>query len=162
MNEQDFRACVAREYDGIYRFSYRMLGAREAAQDVTQEAFLRLAGGALADGGTPARRWLYTVARNLCIDELRRRTRMASAEGNSALTTATRPDQNETAAAVAAAVASLEAEHREVIVLREYEGLSYADIALVIGCPEGTVKSRIARGRERLRELLKDFMEARA
>jgi RNA polymerase sigma-70 factor (ECF subfamily) len=151
----------------VYRFAYRMLGRREEAEDVVQEALLRLArnGSAVTDGES-TRRWLFVVARNLCLDRLRRHARrretltedvdrLGALERNPAEAAAGR----ERAACIAAAIAELTPELREAIILREYEAMNYEQIADVTGCPLGTIKSRIARAREALRRRLEPILE---
>jgi RNA polymerase sigma-70 factor, ECF subfamily len=145
-----------------------MLGNREAAEDAAQEAFLRLAQHDNPSLDTEAaRRWLFVVARNLCINQLRRATR----HGEEPLDWhADMPDTGANPAELGAkqdrgervreAVAALPPAMREIVVLREYESMAYAEIAAVLGCGEGTVKSRLARARDLLRVRLKPFVEA--
>ncbi|MBN2312017.1 MAG: RNA polymerase sigma factor [Candidatus Hydrogenedentes bacterium] len=154
-------------YPDIYVFARRMVGNADSALDVTQEAFLRLArDGVATKGAEQARRWLFVVARNLCFGRLRRQARRRSA-GSEPLETLASPHAGPAESGhaeerrqwVMRAVESLPPHMREVVILREYEGLSYAEIAGVAGCSEGTVKSRLARAREALRERLAPFLE---
>lgn len=134
------------------------------ADDVTQEAILR----ALRffhgfDGGEDARPWLLAILRNTCLDWLRRNRPAAMVgDGEAVLECLQSADDDPERAAlrhdessrVDRAVAALPVEFREVIVLREFEGLSYKEIAGIIGAPIGTVMSRLARARALLRRAL--------
>jgi RNA polymerase sigma-70 factor (ECF subfamily) len=134
-----------------------------AAEELVQEAFRR----ALAARTRPSqdtleatRCWLFTVLRRLWQNELRRRSRQARAI--SAIIGAEAepgfPDAHITRkllqSEVRQAIDSLPELHREVVVLRDIEGLSYAEIALILSCPAGTVMSRLSRARDALRTAL--------
>lgn len=161
----DFQRCFSQHYSGLFRFAFRMLGSRESAEDVAQEAFLRLArGGEPHLEGEGARRWLFVVARNLCLSRLRRRGREVSLEVFPEQASS-RPGPADAALAeerrglVREAVARLAPPLREILVLREYEEMSYAEIADVTGCSLGTVRSRLSRARRKLRESLEPLLE---
>ena len=149
----------------VWQFAYRMLGNREAAEDVAQETFVRMmSNGKTHLDGAQARRWLFTVARNLCVDKLRRDLRQAASRNTAgwqgpALTPAEAQSATERRELVARAVAGLPVHLREAIVLRTYEQMSYAEMGVVLGCPVGTVRSRLARAREQLEKRLKPLME---
>lgn len=161
----DFPQCFSDHYSNLAGFAYRMLGCRESAEDAAQEAFLRLArkGDARLEGEA-ARRWLFVVTRNLCMSQLRKRGREVSLE--------TAPEQKsglptpreealarERERLVREALGRLAPPLREVVALREYEEMSYAEIAEVAGCSVGAVRSRLSRAREELREILKPLLE---
>jgi RNA polymerase sigma-70 factor (ECF subfamily) len=147
---------------------YRILGSEDEARDLCQEAFLR-AYRALRSFKGEARfsSWLYQIALNLCRDRMRRRKgkTMVSLDG---LEDGTEPpivagpsalelvERNDLARAVASAVASLPEEQREVIVLKEYQGLTFLEIGEVLGLPTSTVKTRLYRGLGVLRERLEE------
>ena len=155
--------------DKIYTLCYRMTGNAEDAADLTQEVFLS-AWRSLSrfqeqsSFGT----WIYRMATNASIDFLRREKRRQvlsmTMEEDSEERQAQVPDerysphrlleQKEVRQAVADALAALSPEHRQVLVLREMEGLSYQEIGQLLGLEEGTVKSRIARARLALRDFL--------
>ena len=140
---------------------YRMLGSYDEARDLSQETFLK-AYRALPGFKGEARfsSWLYQIAMNLCRDRLRRgRGRFtvgleavdaeaARLPGSQATDTLVERDVRRR---VAEAVAELAAEHREVLVLKEYEGLTFAEIAEVTGLPLSTVKTRLYRALGALR-----------
>lgn len=134
------------------------------ADDVTQEAILRaLRFFSGFDGGEDARPWLLAIVRNSCLDWIRRNRPAAMvsdgetvlerqvADGDDPERAALRHDD---AQRVDRAVAALPVEFREVIVLREFEDLSYKDIAGITGLPMGTVMSRLARARALLKRAL--------
>ncbi|HEV3142657.1 MAG TPA: sigma-70 family RNA polymerase sigma factor [Gemmataceae bacterium] len=135
------------------------------AEDVVQEAYLRAF--RFFDGfqGGDTRPWLLAIVRNTCITWLKRNRPerpilpFHEAAGVAA-TDAPEPDQRLLQAAsremVQEALRDLTTEYREIIVLREMDGLSYKEIAAVTGSPIGTVMSRLARGRKLLREKLTD------
>jgi len=149
----------------VFRYAYRMLGGWEEAQDVTQEAFTRWAERRTRLVGADAhRRWLFVVARNLAYSQLRNRTRENNAVANPAQTESVleRHAQAETAEIVARAVQALPAELREVVVLREYESMTYDEIARITETALGTVKSRLARARVLLRQKLEVLLEVKS
>ncbi len=155
--------------DKIYTLCYRMTGNAEDAADLTQEVFLS-AWRSLSrfqeqsSFGT----WIYRMATNASIDFLRREKRRQvlsmTMEEDSEERQAQVPDerysphrlleQKEARQAVADALAALSPEHRQVLVLREMEGLSYQEVGQLLDLEEGTVKSRIARARLALRDFL--------
>ena len=147
----------------IYNTSLSILKNREDAEDVVQETYLRLWRGASSyRGGSPIA-FLYTTARNLSIDKLRECNRHPTqSEDENAL--ASVPDTSPTpeeyvirkleAETVRISLSELPDEYREIITLRDIDGLTYDEIAQILSIPEGTVKSRLSRARDRLREIL--------
>jgi RNA polymerase sigma-70 factor, ECF subfamily len=145
---------------------YRIVGADDDALDLCQETFLKAYRG-LGSFKQEARfsSWLYQIALNLCRDRLRRRRGKtwvslealedsappAHASGPSALELVEARDLSR---AVAGAVAALPEEQREVVVLKEYQGLTFLEIAEVLGLPMSTVKTRLYRALGLLREQL--------
>lgn len=156
---------IQSHYTDLHRYAWRMLGGAEEARDVVQEACLRLIerAGASLDG-EHARRWLFVVVRNLCMSRLRERPRTVALD-ICAEPVSTQPGparralEAERGRRVREAVAALPPHLREAVILREYEGLDYARIAEITGVAAGTVKSRLARARERLRHDLTPMME---
>lgn len=158
-----FDGLVARWERKIRGAVHRILGNEEEARDVCQEAFLK-AYRALDSFKSEARfsSWLYQIALNLCRDRLRRRRgrTLVSLEeleaGGTSLATR-RPDAQalleagDLARTVASAIALLPEEQREIVVLKEYQELTFAEIADVLGIPISTVKTRLYRGLGQLR-----------
>ena len=153
-----FAALVRRHQDRIYRHLLRLTGSRDEALELAQETFVK-AWQALPEWYADAQfhTWLFRIASNTAMDLLRRRKIVdfvALEESFDAPAVGAGPEaQLETKQRLLAlqkALGRLPAEQREAVLLREVEGLSYAEIALATGVTEGTVKSRIARGREAL------------
>lgn len=146
-----------------YVLAFRMLGSRDEARDACQEAAARaLTAASTYDRSKPFYPWFHRILRNLCVDRIarRRRERPDGAVGEEEAT----PDaprsaegaliEGERARAVAAAIAKLPDELREVIELRHFEDMSYEEMAETLGWPLGTVMSRLYRARAQLRAAL--------
>jgi RNA polymerase sigma-70 factor (ECF subfamily) len=163
----DFRKFFRENYNGVYSYAFRMSSSRETAEDISQEAFLRMAKKAeMFQNEEEARRWTFTVARNLCLDFLRKRKERNQVP----LEKIPEPESSEPNPSKSAmdserniiiknAVLDLPPDLREFLILRAYENMSYDEISEITGCPEGTVKSRLARAREILRNTLKPLLE---
>jgi RNA polymerase sigma-70 factor (ECF subfamily) len=166
-----FNELVLRWERPIYALAYRTIGREEEARDVCQEAFLR-AFRALPGfrGQAKFSSWLYRITLNLCRDWARRERRaplvqvpedidvmeLAAAVGPTASIEDLVVQRNQ-AARVERAMAKLPEEQRTAIVLKEYHGLTFQEIADIVGCPLSTVKTRLYQGLTVLRrELAKD------
>lgn len=157
-----------REYlDGLYRYALVLCRNRTEAEDLVQETCLRaLRAMERLRPDSNAKSWLFTILRNIWFNQLRQwRTAPEIVEldldesgPNKAADTAKDPYatyvSNIEQERVRAAISQLSLEFREIIILREYEELSYQEIAAVLECPVGTVMSRLARARSKLRDLL--------
>jgi len=161
-----FDVLVARWEDRIRGAAFRFLGSEEEARDVAQEAFLK-AYRALGGFKREARfsSWLYQIATNLCRDRLRRRKTRATVsleeiEENGPVMVEARPGahdrllQMDLARAVRRAVEALPDEQREVVILKEYQELTFIEIAQTLDVPVSTVKTRLYRGLGQLRRRL--------
>lgn len=160
-----FAQLVRRHQDRVFGFILRMTGARDEAMELTQDTFLK-AWQALPEWRPQARfgTWLLQIARNAALDALRRRQVVAFEPLDDALPVAdVRPGPEEALAArqrqsqLETALARLPPDQREIVLLREIEGLSYGELAALLGVQEGTVKSRLARARAALVERLRIF-----
>ena len=165
-----FSRLVEANQGKIYSLCFRMTGNPDDAADLTQEAFLNAWRGLGKLGGQSTfSTWLYRLAANACIDFLRREKRrsalsMTLEDGEDEDHQADLPDERwsperelerkELRNAVQKGLLTLSPEHRQVLLLRETEGLSYQEIAQCLSLEEGTVKSRIARARLALKEFL--------
>ncbi|MBR2934369.1 MAG: sigma-70 family RNA polymerase sigma factor [Oscillospiraceae bacterium] len=154
----------------IYNLTLRMTGNPEDAMDLAQEAFLNAWRGLkFFQGDSAFSTWVYRLASNACIDHLRRKKRrqdisapMPTDEEDDSQPDIPddrfRPDRElerrELRRAVIRGLEQLSDEHRQVLVMRELNGLSYQEIADVLDLEAGTVKSRIARARNSLRKIL--------
>ena len=155
-----FGALVRRHQERVFRFLHRMLDAREEAMELSQDVFVK-AWQALPGWRPEAAfsTWLLQIARNAALDQLRRRQVVRFAPLESGLEVAdeapgpeARYATRERQAQLERALRRLAAEHREILLLREVEGLAYGELASVLGIAEGTVKSRLARARSALLE----------
>ncbi len=170
-----FDVIVNRYKDRLYNFVLRFVKDQQTAEDIVQDTFLRAYRNrksfqAVAKFST----WIYTIAGNLAKSELRRRKRWRflsiGVQNEDTGTTFELPDtgatpdlDTETALAevhIQAALDRLPERYREAVMLRDIEGLDYDEIAQIIECPLGTVKSRINRGRLRLQEELGELADA--
>ena len=153
-----FAALVRRHQDRVFGFILRMLDARDEAMELTQDVFVK-AWQALPGWRPEARfsTWLLQIARNAALDQLRRRRLIQFAPLDDGLDVAdaapgpeARYASRQRQALLENALQQIAAEHREILLLREIEDLSYAELAAVLGIAEGTVKSRLARARAAL------------
>jgi RNA polymerase sigma-70 factor, ECF subfamily len=164
-----------REYvDGLYSYALVLSRNRTEAEDLVQETCLRaLRAMERLRPDSNAKSWLFTILRNIWFNHLRQwRTAPEIVEldldgngPNKAADTAKDPHatyvSNIEQEQVRGAIHQLSQEFREIIILREYEELSYQEIATVLECPVGTVMSRLARARSKLRDLLSPIPLAR-
>lgn len=159
-----FSQLVRRHREGVVNVVYRMCGDANLADDAAQETFIRawqhLPG---YRPRSPFRNWLYRIATNVARDALRREREMVSLDSvplaNSEQGPEAAVEGKERGDRVRQAVLSLPPASRAVLVLREYEDLSYREIADTLGIPMGTVMSRLNYARNRLRESLAPYME---
>ena len=160
-----FEALVVAYQKQVYNLALRTVGNEEDAADMTQEVFLR-AYRALGTfrGESKFSVWLYRLTTNVCIDFLRSRRRHPTVS----LTAADEDDEqpqfdipagearSELRRAVVRGLDQLPDDARKILILRELDGLSYAEIGKVLRLEPGTVKSRLFRARRRLCEFLRD------
>jgi RNA polymerase sigma-70 factor (ECF subfamily) len=148
-----FDALLERHRGSVLNLAYQMLGAAEEAQDAAQEVFVRAFTRLRGFRGDAAfATWLRRIAVNECINRLGRRGR----EGELPPELASARSSPDEGLAVRAAIQSLSPPLRAALVLRELHGASYQEIAHILRVPVGTVRSRLAAAREKLRELLRE------
>jgi RNA polymerase sigma-70 factor (ECF subfamily) len=152
------RELLTRHAPAVFRFALKMCRNRPDAEDVAQETLLAAVRGAKdVRGASSFTTWLYAVARSFCIKVRRRQKRTEGAVAD-APTDIRAPEDDATArelaAALEAAIAELAPKYREVIVLRDMEGLSAAEVAEVLGTSVEAVKSRLHRARSEIRASL--------
>ena len=151
-------------YSGrIYNFALRFLKNSEAAEDATQEVFVKMIRHASQfQGDAKLSTWLFSITANWCRDFLRKADNK-SKESDDVLVTLPAPaeqspdrnlEQRENEARIQRALKALTPEQREAILLSRYQGLSYAEIAQISGCSEGAVKTRVFRAMETLKKAL--------
>ncbi|HEV7607993.1 MAG TPA: sigma-70 family RNA polymerase sigma factor [Steroidobacteraceae bacterium] len=157
-----FEAQVLSHLDAAYRFARWLSSAPGHADDVVQEALLRAFRGFDAFQGGDARAWLFAIVRNCHVTAMsqQRRRSFVPLDCEEFVTPEPGPEdavlQRDASRTVARLLAALAAEHREVLVLREFEEMSYGDIARVLEIPIGTVMSRLARARTALKAITAD------
>ena len=170
-----FDPLVLRHQDRVMNICYRILGDYEEARDCAQETFIKVYRSLKSFKGESAfSTWLYRIAVNTCKNRLsssayRRRKKMlplgAAGNGrddprrvdppNGSPTPPERAENREVERLVQTAIDGLDADHKTVVVLRDIEGLSYEEVSRVTGFPVGTVKSKLARAREKLKSKLR-------
>ncbi|MCR4403743.1 MAG: sigma-70 family RNA polymerase sigma factor [Candidatus Acetothermia bacterium] len=177
MGDEPERGLIARIADGdreawgrlfqcyagqIYRYALTMVREQALAEEVVQETMLAIWRGAkvFRGEGRPST-WILGIARHKALDKLRQEQQSAQARAEEAEPKGEIEPEREAARQllgeqVRAALEKLPAEQRETVVLAFYHGLSYQEIARLVGCPEGTVKSRMFYAKERLRALLEE------
>ena len=151
-------------YSGrIYNFAFRFLKNSEAAEDATQEVFVKMMKHANQfHGDAKLSTWLFSITANWCRDYLRKADNKSKESEDVLISlpapSELAPDRNlerrESERRVQRALQSLTAEQREAILLSRYQGLSYAEIAQIAGCSEGAVKTRVFRAMETLKKIL--------
>jgi len=159
-----FEETVLPHLDAAFNYARWLTRNDTDAEDVVQDACVRAIRFFSSLRNDDARAWLFTIVRNAWYSRVSRKANVAEGtrlndgqdeRPDNALDPEERLLQQHTIALVRAALEQLPVDFREVIVLREIEGLSYKEIAEVAGVPVGTVMSRLARARERLQTILK-------
>ncbi len=171
-----FNRLVLAYQDMVYTQAYRMMGEQEAAEDASQDAFISAYRKLDSYRGGSFKAWLLRIVTNVCYDELRRRKRRPttplepldneneeiesprwiSDPGESPEESA---ERSELARALQRCLDGLPPEFRAVVALVDVQGLDYSEAAQALGAPLGTVKSRLARARTRMRDCLRGVWE---
>ena len=173
-----FNRLVLHYQSRVYNLAFPIMGDPAAASDATQEAFISAYKGLKKYRGGSFRAWLLRITTNACYDELRRLKRRPSSSlddltekgigldashSMSSSPPAENPEveaeRSELRMAIEGCLQNLPPEFRTVAVLVDVQGYDYRETSEVIGKPIGTVKSRVARARERLRECLEAYRE---
>ncbi len=174
---ESFEKLISSYQKKVFNIAFGMMRNHDDAYDISQEVFIRVFKSIRKfKGQSSFSTWLYRITTNACLDELRRRKNNKNIisidqeiqleEGevfrqieDDGPTPELAAERNELREIIGEAISQLSDEHKEVIVLRDIQGFSYDDIADIIKCPQGTVKSRINRARRTLKEILKNKME---
>jgi RNA polymerase sigma-70 factor (ECF subfamily) len=162
MDREAFERVVHEQKDRVYSYASMMLRGSAEAQDVAQEALVRLWQHRSTVENGAAHFWLRRTVHNLCIDRLRRDKTRAEADlepdrtaGPEETTGPQRlAESGELGRMIRKALGRLPARDRAVLILREVQGLPYAEIAEILELPLGTLKARLHRAREQLRKRL--------
>jgi RNA polymerase sigma-70 factor (ECF subfamily) len=150
--------------DALYGLARHLCGSTADAEDLVQDTYARaLAGATRFEGGTNLRAWLFRILRNCFIDQARRRSVVLEIPDDTLESRASESWDAQaleqlrylTAGDITRAIADLPLEYRFVVVL-DVEGFSEAEMADILRCPAGTVKSRLSRAKARLRAALKE------
>lgn len=171
-----FNRLILEYQDMVFNLAARMLDDEDAAADVTQTAFLAAYRSLDSFRGGSFRAWVMRMATNACYDELRRRKRRPTVSlepvndddeeiespawlSDSSGSPEGALEQSELNDALQTCLKGLPEEFRSVVVMVDIEGLDYAEVSVSVGSPLGTVKSRLARARLKMRDCLKKYME---
>ena len=159
MDDARFEQLYGQYANDVLRVSYFYLGDRQQAEDVTQDVFVRLLTHApeLEEGREKA--WLLKVALNRCRDLWRAAWMKRVVLGSPAMELTPAPDQMDDRLErqeLMAAIRRLPSDFRDVILLHYYQGYGIAEIAKMLDVPEGTISSRLSRGRKKLEQILKE------
>jgi RNA polymerase sigma-70 factor (ECF subfamily) len=180
---EDFEAVVEQYYEKVFRLAYRILQRYEDAADVAQDVFLHAyRGWKYFRGESQVYTWLYRITVNLCRNKLKQQKRLQShelpievgehsdgVEGEEAfhfldaVSVSDSPEEvatrHELMEMIEKALNDLPADYRTLITLRDIEGLSYKDIAKILGCTVTAVKAKLFRARTQLREKLLPYLK---
>ncbi|MFW5713789.1 MAG: RNA polymerase sigma factor [Brevefilum sp.] len=171
-----FNTLVLHYQNMVYNVAYRVMGEHDAASDATQEAFISAYKKLDQYRGGSFKSWLLRIVTNACYDELRRKQRQPVTPLNPEMDdgeTLESPfwieddspdpeeqtEETELQEAIQHCINDLDDKFRTVLVLVDVEGLDYESAAEVVDSPLGTIKSRLARARERVQECLQGFRE---
>lgn len=175
-NALAFEQLIADHQKRIFSIAYRIAGNQEDASDMAQEVLIKVFRNLKNfRGDSKFSTWLYRVATTTCLDEQKKQRRHTAYSLDETLETEdgtlamepvdTGPTPEESLErkalrdAIHLAIGKLKEEHKKVILLREVQGLPYDEIAKILNCSEGTVKSRINRAREQLKKILLENRE---
>ena len=163
-NKQAFRELVERHKKSAYRMALGLVGNRDDAFDISQEAFLRVYRSSdTYDSSQPFLPWFYTIIANLSRTWLKRRSRRDNKmvdvdDASYLLVSDDNPERDlvlkERLGRLKQAIMELSFEDREIITLQHFRGMSYDEIARLLGIPRGTVMSRLYYARKRLAKLM--------
>jgi RNA polymerase sigma-70 factor, ECF subfamily len=150
---------VEQEIPRLRRYARALTRATDRADDLVQDTLLRaLTKLHLWQPGTDIRAWLFTIMHHQYVNTVRREARETATVDiehiSSTLVATTDPTARRQLVELDRALARLPAEQREILLLVGLEGMDYESVAKILGVPIGTVRSRLSRGRERLRELM--------
>lgn len=158
--ERAFAELYARLSPRIYAYCRRFVGNSDDANDIFQETFIRFYQSAKKEKlmtNVPA--YALRIARNLCVNSKRREKQDMQYEDYMAFTRDAKYENTELLELIKNALDELPEEYREVFILREYDGLCYADIAEITGDTLATVKVRIYRAKQKIRSILSPYLD---
>jgi RNA polymerase sigma-70 factor, ECF subfamily len=171
-----FNTLILHYQDMVFNTALRILGDEDSAQDASQEAFISAFRGIASFRGGSFKAWLMRTVTNACYDELRRQKRRPTTPlepetsdgdemdspkwlADSSMTPDQQAEADELEHAIQHCLEMLPTDFRSVVILADTQGMDYTEVAAAAHVPLGTVKSRLARARLRLRECLRGFEE---
>ena len=175
-NLEAFNTLILHYQDGVFNTALRILGDEDLAADATQEAFLSAFRSIASFRGGSFKAWLMRTVTNACYDELRRQKRRPTTplevETNDGeemesprwladpnMSPEEKAEADEVEHAIQHCLDNLPVEFKAVVVMADIQGMDYSEVSAVVRVPLGTIKSRLARARLRLRECLRGFAE---
>jgi RNA polymerase sigma-70 factor (ECF subfamily) len=171
-----FNSLVLEYQESLYNTAFRIMGDEDLAADATQDAFISAFRNITSFRGGSFRSWLLRTVTNACYDELRRQRRRPTTPlepvtnedeeiesphwlADPDISPEQKFEQNELEHAIQHCLDGLSPDYRSVVILADIQGLDYSEVSTSLRKPLGTIKSRLARARLRLRECLQDFWE---
>ena len=171
-----FNTLILHYQDRVFNTALRILGDEDLAADAAQEAFISAFRSINSFRGGSFKAWLMRTVTNACYDELRRQKRRPTTPlepdtndgeemdsprwlADPSMTPAEKSEADELEHAIQHCLEALPTEFRTVVVMADLQGLDYTEVAIAVSVPLGTIKSRLARARLRLRECLRGFEE---
>jgi RNA polymerase sigma-70 factor (ECF subfamily) len=171
-----FNTLILHYQDSVYNTALRILGDDDLAADATQEAFISAFKSISSFRGGSFKAWLMRTVTNACYDELRRQKRRPTTPlepetddgeemdsprwlADPGMTPDQKAEANELEHAIQHCLNNLPMEFKTVVVMADLQGMDYSEVAVAVHVPLGTIKSRLARARLRLRECLQGFEE---
>lgn len=170
-DEKAFEFIVKKYQNKVANLIFKIIGDKNIVEDLTQEVFLRVMESIREyKFGSAIYTWIYRITVNICIDEIRKRQRLRAYSLDNTISQNPKSEpsyspiekafeRKEMREIIENAISKLPAEYKAVIILREFEDLSYEEIAKILKTRIGTVKSRIFRARKLLAEYLKEYKE---
>ena len=175
-NVEAFEELVKQSQKKVFNIAYKMMDNYDDANELAQEAFIKAYQSIdKFKGDSLFSTWIYRITTNVCLDELRRRKNKKVISLNENIKyndeeiqqqikdESPGPEQifeeKESKKLINQCIESLPVDYKTVIILRDIQGFSYEEIAKILNCPEGTVKSRINRARKALRDIFKNKKE---
>jgi RNA polymerase sigma-70 factor (ECF subfamily) len=159
-NKEAFVELYSRYRGRIYAYALRMLGDRERANDIFQETFTRIYQQSVGSERplTNVSAYIFKTARNICLNAIRDQKPVTAVEDFHQMAFQPNHENVELAELVKTALELLPQHHREAFILREYDGLSYQEIAEITGQTLPSVKIHIYRAKEKLRKILSPYL----
>ena len=156
-----FHLLYTRYQQSVYRFCLRMIGEQAAAKDAFQETFMKVYEHRMDFRGENFAAWLFTISRRVCLNALRQEKKFDTFEEEIHVRESSSQSDIGMKDCIQRALASLPVTLREALILREYEGYSYQEIAEIIGIEISLAKIRVHRARIIMRRLLAPIVQER-